>query len=127
MNVDHADVTMHVVDGIVMGPTHCAFNNCESELLNARGGSFCAIHERAYGSKCRMISCHNDKVYSTQVLGDIYVVCVSFTYLVLYRITLPILPRYTGYLRVDLISSCSTTFYDVLLDRYYVDCYHRHG
>jgi len=35
MNVDHADVTMHVVDGIVMGPTHCAFNNCESELLNA--------------------------------------------------------------------------------------------
>ena len=45
MNVDHADV----VDGIVMGPTHCAFNNCESELLNARGGSFCPIHERAYG------------------------------------------------------------------------------
>ena len=66
MNVDHADVTMHVVDGIVMGPTHCAFNNCESELLNARGGSFCAIHERAYGSRCCMIGCHNDKVYPTQ-------------------------------------------------------------
>jgi hypothetical protein len=35
MDIDHANVTMHVVDGIVMGPTHCAFNNCESELLNA--------------------------------------------------------------------------------------------
>jgi len=52
MDIDQADVTMHVVDGIVMGPTHCAFKNCESDLLNARGGSFCAIHEREYGSKC---------------------------------------------------------------------------
>ena len=51
MEIDFADVTMNVVDGIVMGPTHCAFNNCESELLNARGGSFCALHEGAYGSK----------------------------------------------------------------------------
>ena len=70
MNVDHADVTMHVVDGIVMGPTHCAFNNCESELLNARGGSFCAIHEREYGSRCHMVGCHNDKVYPTQVCQE---------------------------------------------------------
>jgi len=66
MNVDPADVTMHVVDGIVMGPTHCAFNNCESELLNARGGSFCPIHERAYGSRCHVVGCHNDKVHPTQ-------------------------------------------------------------
>ena len=66
MEVDHADVTMHVVDGIVMGPTHCAFNDCESELLNARGGSFCAIHERVYGSKCCVVGCHNDKIHPTQ-------------------------------------------------------------
>ena len=66
MEVDHADVTMHVVDGIVMGPTHCAFSNCESELLNARGGSFCALHEREYGSKCRVVGCHNDKLHPTQ-------------------------------------------------------------
>ena len=66
MEIDHADVTMNVVDGIVMGPTHCAFNNCESELLNARGGSFCAIHEGAYGSKCRVVGCHNDKIHPTQ-------------------------------------------------------------
>ena len=66
MNVDHADVTMHVVDGIVMGPTHCAFSNCESELLNAWGGSFCAIHKRTYRSKCHVIGCHNEKVQPTQ-------------------------------------------------------------
>ncbi len=66
MDIDQADVTMHIVDGIVMGPTHCAFQTCESDLLNARGGSFCAIHEREYGSKCRIIGCHKDKVYLTQ-------------------------------------------------------------
>ena len=66
MEVDHADVKMHVVDGIVMRPTHCAFHNCESELLNARGGSFCAIHEREYGSKCRVVGCNNNKVHPTQ-------------------------------------------------------------
>ena len=66
MEIDHADVTMRVVDGIVMGPTHCAFNKCESDLVNARGGSFCAIHEGAYGSKCRVVGCHNDKIHPTQ-------------------------------------------------------------
>ena len=49
-----------------MRPTHCAFSNCESELLNAWGGSFCAIHEKTYGSKCRVIGCHNEKVQPTQ-------------------------------------------------------------
>ena len=62
----HADVTMHVVNGIVMGPTHCAFRNCESELLNAQSGSFCVIHERTYGSKCHVIGCHNEKAQPTQ-------------------------------------------------------------
>ncbi|PPQ92906.1 LOW QUALITY PROTEIN: hypothetical protein CVT25_009044 [Psilocybe cyanescens] len=52
MNVDHADVKMCVIDGIVMGPTHCAYQNCESDLLNACGGSFCPIHEREYENKC---------------------------------------------------------------------------
>ena len=66
MEVDHADVTMHVVNGIVLGPTHCAFDNCESALLNAQGGSFCAIHERVYGSKRRVVGCHNDKHHLTQ-------------------------------------------------------------
>ena len=42
---------MHIVDGIVMGPTHCAYQNCENELLNARGGASCAIHEQEYGNQ----------------------------------------------------------------------------
>ena len=69
MEIDHADVTMHVVDGIVMGPTHCAFNNCESELINACGGSFCAIHEGTYGSKCHVVGCYNDKLHPHQEKG----------------------------------------------------------
>ncbi len=66
MDIDHADVTMHVLDGIVMGPTHCAYKNCEADLLNACGGAFCPVHEREYGSKCRIIGCQNDKVLPTQ-------------------------------------------------------------
>ena len=66
MNIDHADVTMHVLDGIVMGPTHCAYKTCQADLLNACGGVFCAVHEREYGSKCRMVDCQNNKVPPTQ-------------------------------------------------------------
>jgi hypothetical protein len=66
MDTDNADVRMHVVDGIVMGPTHCAYPDCEADLLNARGGAFCAVHEREYGSKCRIVGCQNNKVFPTQ-------------------------------------------------------------
>ena len=38
MNVDHVPVKMVVVDGIVMGPTHCAYGDCTSALGNAQGG-----------------------------------------------------------------------------------------
>ena len=37
------------------------------------------------------------------VRGHSYVVRISFTYLVHYRIILPIPPQHTGYLQVDLI------------------------
>ena len=52
MDVEQGYVTMHVVDGIVMGPTHRAYQNCENELLNACGGVFCAFHEQEYGNRC---------------------------------------------------------------------------
>ena len=48
MDIDHADMTMHVLDGIVMGPTHCAYKNCEADLLNAHGGASCPVHVREY-------------------------------------------------------------------------------
>ena len=66
MNVDYADVKMYVVDGIVIGPTHCIYENCESDLLNSCGGSFCPIHEREYGNKCCIVGCQNDRVLETQ-------------------------------------------------------------
>lgn len=47
-----APIKMVVLDGIVMGPTYCAYPKCQEGLLNARGGSFCAVHEIEYGDKC---------------------------------------------------------------------------
>ncbi|KAF9470336.1 hypothetical protein BDN70DRAFT_902190, partial [Pholiota conissans] len=40
---------MVVIDGAVMGPVHCAFENCANDLANARGGAFCHQHEEEYG------------------------------------------------------------------------------
>src|ERR1700685_3957597 len=55
-------VTLVVMNGVVMGPTHCAFDNCIEELKNARGGVFCARHEIAHGNLCRMRDCDRPKV-----------------------------------------------------------------
>ena len=43
-------VKMVVMDGIVMGPTHCAFDGCTGALANARGHgeSFCVIHRTEF-------------------------------------------------------------------------------
>ena len=68
MDVDLNDsyVTMAVVDGIVISPPHCAYDNCISELANSRGGSFCAFHEHLHGAKCRVRNCDVQKVAGTQ-------------------------------------------------------------
>ena len=58
--------TMAVVDGIVMSPPHCAYDDCISELANSRGGSFCALHEHLHGAKCRVKNCNVQKVAGTQ-------------------------------------------------------------
>ena len=47
---DASPVTLVVMDGVVMGPTHCAFDNCIEELKNAQGGVFCAWHEITHGN-----------------------------------------------------------------------------
>ena len=36
----NSPVKMVVMDGIVMGPAHCAANNCTADLLNAHGEAF---------------------------------------------------------------------------------------
>ena len=66
MNIDAEDVKMVVLDGIVMGPTHCAFDDCTADLANARGGVFCSHHEIVFGNRCRVRDCLNNKIWDTE-------------------------------------------------------------
>ncbi|KAL4247229.1 CxC6 like cysteine cluster associated with KDZ domain-containing protein [Pleurotus pulmonarius] len=65
-----ADVRMVVIDGIVMGPRHCAMEGCEKALLDAQTGVFCEEHEEAMEGKCRMKNCDEDKVGDTQACEE---------------------------------------------------------
>jgi hypothetical protein len=58
---EYSPVKMVVVDGIVMGDYHCAFQNCISELVNNCGGVFCQEHEAILGKICRVKDCQNPK------------------------------------------------------------------
>src|ERR1700728_2684739 len=58
-------VTLVVMDGVVMGPTHGAFHNCIEGLKNAQGGVFCARHEITHGNLCHMYDCDRPKVAPT--------------------------------------------------------------
>ena len=65
MNTDVRNVTMVVVDGIVVGTKHCAYDNCTSDLTNYRGGSLCQIHENEFGNRCRVRDCTGTVVAAT--------------------------------------------------------------
>ena len=65
MDVDMQNVTMRVIDGIVVGTKHCAYDNCTSDLVNYRGGSFCQVHEHDFGNKCRVRDCTETIIPST--------------------------------------------------------------
>ena len=54
-------VKMVVMDGVVMGPTHCAYDDCTQHLQNACGGVFCGSHELVHGNMCHMQNCNNPK------------------------------------------------------------------
>ena len=58
-------VSLVVMDGVVMGPTHCAFDNCIEAVKNAQGGIFCAQHEITHGNLCHMHDCDRPKVAPT--------------------------------------------------------------
>lgn len=66
----NADVRMVVIDGIVMGPRHCAIAGCEAGLLNAQTGVFCQEHEEEMEDCCRMKGCNKNKVGRTQACED---------------------------------------------------------
>ena len=67
-----AMVNMVVIDGIVMGPSHCAFDNCTKPLTNAcgKGVSFCQTHKREFHNRCRVRDCQNNKIDRTQACHE---------------------------------------------------------
>jgi hypothetical protein len=66
MENEPAVVKLVVMDGIVMGPRHCAFDNCTGDLENTQSGVFCSVHNIQYGAKCRVNGCLSSKVAGTQ-------------------------------------------------------------
>ena len=56
----------------LMGPTHCAFDNCTRPLSNAcgQGESFCQIHGREFCNHRRVKDCENDRVGGTQACQE---------------------------------------------------------
>ena len=51
---DRAPIKLVVMDGQVMGPRHCAYEDCTGDLANAQVGVFCVEHEILRGGLCRM-------------------------------------------------------------------------
>jgi len=65
-NATQSPVKMVVMDGIVMGPVHCAALNCTADVINARGEAFCATYVTLYAKKCCIVGCGHIKVEDTQ-------------------------------------------------------------
>jgi hypothetical protein len=66
MDVEKAPVKMVVVDGICIGPKHCAYANCADDLINNCDGVFYAIHESSHGANCHVHDCDHVKIKGTQ-------------------------------------------------------------
>jgi hypothetical protein len=54
-------VQMVVLDGIVMGPKHCAFEKCTADLANYKNGVFCIEHDTMRRDLCRVQGCQRNK------------------------------------------------------------------
>jgi hypothetical protein len=74
MNIDQTPspsettpVKLVVMDGIVMGPTHCAYSDCTQDLTKLKGSVLCVHHELLYGNLCCIHDCNNLKVAPTQM------------------------------------------------------------
>ena len=63
---ESAVVKLVIMDGIVMGPQHCTFDNCTADLASSCGGVFCSVHDIEYGAKCRIRGCFSSKISGTQ-------------------------------------------------------------
>ena len=67
---EETPVKLVVLDGVVMGPTHCAYENCSQDLAPARRGVFCVQHEILRGNLCRIRDCDNIKVDPSQTCTE---------------------------------------------------------
>ncbi|KAF9487310.1 hypothetical protein BDN71DRAFT_1514098 [Pleurotus eryngii] len=63
---NHAEVHIVVIDGIVMGPQHCAMEGCEAGLQNAPTGVFCKKHAEKMKNKSHMKGCGKAKIGDTK-------------------------------------------------------------
>ncbi|TFK35400.1 hypothetical protein BDQ12DRAFT_561347, partial [Crucibulum laeve] len=59
-------VKMVVLDGIVMGPTHCAFENCTQSIANVQQGVFCTEHDILCFGLCCIKNCNSLKAENSQ-------------------------------------------------------------
>ena len=64
-DVVKGSVHMIVMDGIVMGPKHCAIEDCTGDLVNYQTGVYCQEHQNLYGNMCHMVDCTEDKLEGT--------------------------------------------------------------
>jgi hypothetical protein len=73
MDIDQDEgspVKLVVMDGIVMGHKHCAFENCTGNLANAQRGVFCAVHVQQLDHLCRIRDCRNVKADGIQTCNQ---------------------------------------------------------
>ena len=64
--LEEAPIKLVVLDGVVMGLTHCAYQDCAQDLAKACRGVFCVQHEILCGTLCRMHDCDGLKVPPSQ-------------------------------------------------------------
>ncbi|KAF8986413.1 hypothetical protein BDQ17DRAFT_1393674 [Cyathus striatus] len=57
---------MDIDNGIIMGPRHCAFEDCDQKLENEVNGVFCTEHRILHGHLCHIADCDNYKEPNTK-------------------------------------------------------------
>jgi hypothetical protein len=63
-------IRMAVIDGIVMGPLHCAKEDCAGPLVNSTTGVFCQTHLAEFGHLCHVVGCSSPWNKPSLVCGN---------------------------------------------------------
>ena len=59
-----------VLDGVLMGPTHCAYENCSQDLAWVQRAVFCVQHQILCGNLCHICDCNNIEVDPSQTCTE---------------------------------------------------------